>query len=231
MSIGTAYLEISVRDQDSRHNIGEAVHVQSFIAALKADDPRDAYAALKLCIERGITVKAFRAAATEFPIISDRCRRQMLTAMVRRGDLIRGNPGMIDEELIRGWRALLPPYAGKKPLTLYRGEGTGNVRRGTYGVSWTALKEVAISFAQGDWRKDHGGSALIQVEAPPEAIICAPARYGNRYGEREYLVDRLVLQKLGIEVKVLQRFPQMSQRDLESSNSRPDERHEVGEST
>jgi hypothetical protein len=230
MSIDAPYLETSVPDQDSGHNTGEALPVQRFISALKADDALGAYRAFKVCNEQGMSVRAFQA-STELSFISHRCRLKLLAVMVRDGDLIRANPGMNDIELIRGWRALLPSYAGKKPVTLYRGEGADNVRKGTYGVSWTASKEVAISFAQGVWRLGHGGSALIQVEAPPEAIICAPCWYGNRYGEREYVVDRLVLQQLGIEVKVLQRFPQMSQRDLESSNSRPAERREAGEST
>jgi hypothetical protein len=51
-----------------------------------------------------------------------------------------------------------------------------------------------------------GGSVLIQTLAPPDAIICAPYRLNNRYGENEYLVDRRRLDR----VTVLLRFSQLS---------------------
>jgi hypothetical protein len=69
---------------------------------------------------------------------------------------------------------------------------------------------VAEDFANRWYRTSKGGSALIRVQAPPEAIICAPWQYNNRFAEREYLVDRLTLARWGIKVDVLERFPQMT---------------------
>jgi hypothetical protein len=46
------------------------------------------------------------------------------------------------------------------------------------------------------------GSVLLQVEAGPETIICAPCLLADHYGEDEYLVDR---RRLG-RVTVFERF-------------------------
>lgn len=107
--------------------------------------------------------------------------------------------------LIRALRVLLPPYRGPA-VTLFRGEGARNRHRRTYGLSWTSEREVAEDFANRDWRTSVGGSVLLQTRAPPAAIICAPHRLDNRFGEREYLVDRRRLDG----VTVLKRFSQLS---------------------
>jgi hypothetical protein len=51
-----------------------------------------------------------------------------------------------------------------------------------------------------------GGSVLLETLAPAEAIICAPALLDDRYGEKEYIVDRRRL----TFVNVIDRFPQLS---------------------
>jgi hypothetical protein len=91
------------------------------------------------------------------------------TEKIDNGDKMRGQFGMNDRDLIRGLRALLPQYRGRKPLTLYRGEGAENVRRRTYGLSWTGSSAVAEDFANRWYRTSKGGSAPIRVQAPPEA--------------------------------------------------------------
>ena len=48
----------------------------------------------------------------------------------------------------------------------------------------------AIAAEQGFCRTCEGGSILLETMAPPEAIICAPAMFGDRYAEQEYVVDR-----------------------------------------
>src|SRR5690606_17139289 len=98
-------------------------------------------------------------------------------------------------------RMLLPPYDGA-PMLLYRGEGARNLRRRTYGPSWTKSREMAETFALQDrWRYTRGGSVLLETLAPAEAIICA----SDEFQEEEYLVDRRMLDN----VKVLDRYPQL----------------------
>jgi hypothetical protein len=129
-------------------------------------------------------------------------RDAWLTIYIHSGEHIRCEVGD-DLLLIRALRVLLPPYRGRA-VTLYRGGSFYNRCRRTYGLSWTRECEVAEGFANGDWRRCVGGSVLLQTLAPPDAIICAPHRLNNRYGEDEYLVDR---RRLGL-VTVLRRFAQ-----------------------
>ena len=118
------------------------------------------------------------------------------------GDHIRSEAND-DAALIAGLRRLLPPYTGG-PMVLYRGCSAWNRRRRTYGMSWTASREVAEGFAEGMWRIFQGGSVVLAVEAPPDSIICALALLDNSYGEDEYLVDRRRLRN----VRVLRRLAQ-----------------------
>jgi hypothetical protein len=46
---------------------------------------------------------------------------------------------------------------------------------------------------------------LLETAAPPEAIICAPAMFGDRYTEEEYVVDRR-------RIKVVQRLSRRTSR-------------------
>ena len=98
-------------------------------------------------------------------------------------------------------RCLLPPYKGPG-LTLYRGDSAFNRRRRTYGMSWSASRSVAADFAQRNRRLYSDGSVLLEAEAPPDAIVFAPALHVNDYAEDEYVVDRRRLRN----VRVLERF-------------------------
>jgi hypothetical protein len=131
-------------------------------------------------------------------------RDAWLTIYVHYGDHIRLEVGK-DLLLIRALRVLLPPYRGRA-VTLYRGETFWNRCQRTYGVSWTNERDVAEGFANGYIPVSKGGSVLLQTRALPAAIICAPHRLNNRYGENEYLVDR---PRLG-RVTVLRRFSQLN---------------------
>jgi hypothetical protein len=128
-------------------------------------------------------------------------QRAWLQIHIHYGDHVRLEVGD-DLLMIRALRVLLPPYRGPA-VTLFRGDSFSNRCRRTYGLSWTSERAVAEDFANGDLRADiGGGSVLLQTLAPADAIICAPHRLDNRYGENEYLVDR---RRLGC-VTVLQRF-------------------------
>lgn len=102
-------------------------------------------------------------------------------------------------------KVLLPVYTGPG-LILYRGEGAWNRRRGTYGMSWTSSRDIADAFARGVWRTHQGGSVLLQTDAPPEAILYAPALDGDHYDEQEYIVESRRLSR----VVVLCRYNQIS---------------------
>src|SRR5262245_51916892 len=134
--------------------------------------------------------------------ISPDMRAGWLRVWTKFGDDIRSEI-QDDRVLIDGLRALLPPYRGPG-LTLYRGDSAYNRRRRSYGPSWTSSRDAAEHFATGFWQSFVGGSVLLQTNAPPDAIVCAPGLHDNRYGEDEYLVDRRRLHA----VTALQRYPQ-----------------------
>jgi hypothetical protein len=80
-------------------------------------------------------------------------------------------------------RLLLPVYQGLG-LRLFRGESFFSRRRRSHGLSWSDDSEVARSYAEsGVCRTANGGSILLTVDAPAEAIICAHA---IRFREREF---------------------------------------------
>jgi hypothetical protein len=138
-------------------------------------------------------------------------RRRFLGVWLKGGDHIRGE---VDNDLvlIDALRAMLPRYTGKDK-TLYRGDSAFNRKLRTYGLSWTAAREVGRGFASGLWQTFEGGSVLLQARVPKEAIICAPAHIDSRFTEeREYLVDRRLVPR----VDVIERFPQ---RDLETEDA------------
>jgi hypothetical protein len=109
-----------------------------------------------------------------------------------------------DFVLIDALRVLLPPYKGPGH-ELYRGvgdRGFDNVaasyrrqyrrkrkrlRTLPYGISWTASREVADTFALQHREIPYRGSAILQTLAPPEAIICRVPLSMNH--QVEYLVD------------------------------------------
>ena len=87
-------------------------------------------------------------------------------------------------------RCLLPPYEGPG-LTLYRGDSAFNRRRRTYGMSWSASRGASPPILPKRHRRVYSdGSVLLEAEAPPDAIVFAPALHVNDYAEDEYVVDR-----------------------------------------
>jgi hypothetical protein len=61
-------------------------------------------------------------------------------------------------------------------------------------------------FAQGIWRTTEGGSVLLRVEAPTEAIIFSQAPAADHYEEAEYVIDTRRLKG----VTVIRRYRQLS---------------------
>jgi hypothetical protein len=141
--------------------------------------------------------RAFRSVAGIS--LPEETKHIFLSIWLRYGDHIRLECGS-DLDLIIGLRAILPPYEGSM-VHLYRGEGVFNRRRRTYGLSWSADREVADSFAKGIWRQTQGGSVLLETVAPADAIICT----SDDFGESEFLVDRRRLHR----VFVLQRYSEL----------------------
>ena len=77
----------------------------------------------------------------------------------------------------------------------------------TYGLSWSADVRVARGFAlAGIHRTKWAVTVLLETYAPPDAIICAPAKLNNHNDEREFAVDRRRL----CAVTVIERFGQLS---------------------
>lgn len=143
---------------------------------------------------------AFRKVAKAAPV-PDLSRNFFLQVFLSLGDHIRQETGD-DLTYVKGLRSLLPPYSGP-PVLLYRGDSASNRRRRTYGPSWSADKDVARSFALNASNHFTGGGVLLATTAEPSAIIAAPAILDDRYGEREYIVDRRFLSKVWVE----ERFP------------------------
>ena len=145
------------------------------------------------------------------PSVPKETRDFFLQVHVSHGDHIRQETGH-DLSYASGLRVLLPRYMGPA-MKLYRGEGALNRKHRTYGLSWSSNKAVARSFAETSaYRCSEGGSVLLATLALPEAIICVPAMFGDRYEEREVIVDRRCLSKVHVE----ERFPQLTIAELET---------------
>jgi hypothetical protein len=140
---------------------------------------------------------------------SEELRLHFLDTYVARGNHIRQEVG--DDFLVAdALRLLLPVYQGPG-LRLFRGESFFNRRRRSHGLSWSDDSEVARSYAEsGVCRTANGGSILLAVDAPAEAIICAHA---IRFGEREFLVDRRCLKG----ISVVGRYQQSTRGQAESA--------------
>jgi hypothetical protein len=134
------------------------------------------------------------------PAPSDQFRRFLLNLWRHDRDHIRQEVGD-DLLLADALRVMLPPYDGPA-ITLYRGEGFGNRKRRTYGLSWSSDIEIARCFAKRYCRNTSGGSVLLEVTASPEAIVCRVAEAVDSYVEKEVVVDRRLLRG----VKALERF-------------------------
>jgi hypothetical protein len=151
-------------------------------------------------VDGGGWARAMRAAA-RLTSVPRATREFFLQLYLDYGDSIRQECDDLD--LMAGLRALLPKYKGAA-VRLYRGESFYNRSRRTYGLSWTASREVARAYAEtGFYRTFKGGSVLLETLAPPSAIICAPALLDDRYKESEYIVDRRLT-----FVRLIERFNQ-----------------------
>jgi hypothetical protein len=131
--------------------------------------------------------------------VPKRTREVFLRLYVTHGYHIRQET-LDDLALIDGLRVLLPRYRGPA-MRLYRGQGALEPRGRSYGLSWSASREVAAGHAQGLWRHCRGGSVLLEALAPPDAIICRIHADEDRYGETEYLVDRRRLRRVQVAAK------------------------------
>lgn len=159
--------------------------------------------------------RAFRAVSSR-PAVPDATRSYFLQVFLKCGDHIRQETG---DDLVyaSGLRVLLPPYKGRAPLRLYRGEGALNRKRRTYGLSWTNTREVARRFAEiGNYRCSVGGSVLLTTLAPRAAIICAPALLTDSYSEDEYIVDRRFLSNVNVE----ERFAHLTTEEFDALRAR-----------
>ncbi|WP_157959875.1 hypothetical protein [Devosia submarina] len=131
--------------------------------------------------------------------VSPDIRTSFLKFWLTHGDTMRSQVAS-DLILIGGLRTLLPPYQGE-PVQLFRGETAGNRQRRTYGMSWSAQRSVAESYASVRADRNDGGMVVLGTFAPTEAIISAPGLIVPGINEGEYIVDR---RKLG-EILVLAR--------------------------
>lgn len=153
----------------------------------------------------GTWVKAMLAVARA-PTLTDEARLQFLECWLTHGNSIRGHVND-DLVLIQGLRALLPRHQGRRTFILYRGDSAFNRQRRSYGLSWSTSADTARSFANGLWSTFNGGAVVLRACVPASAIICAPVKFGgDRYAEKEYLVDR---RRLG-RVTIIERIPQRS---------------------
>lgn len=123
-------------------------------------------------------------------------RRRFLLIWLDFGDTLRSHVAD-DLTLIRALRVLLPAYEGG-PVPLFRGESLGNRARRTYGISWSSDRQVAADFARNSANRYEGGTVVLQVLAPPEAIISAPGLMLPQQSVDEYLVDRRQLPKVSV---------------------------------
>jgi hypothetical protein len=78
-----------------------------------------------------------------------------------------------DRALMKMLRVLLPPYRGPA-MRLFRGTGSSERRRRTYGFSWTTDPAIAELFAApGRHYPPDAGTVVLETLAPSKAIIAA----------------------------------------------------------
>jgi hypothetical protein len=189
-------LRALLAEQNSR----EAELINRFVSAATSGDVAGFETAMHELWDGGILLQqAFRAVG-RLQRVAPAIRAYFLQKWISDGDSIR-NEMREDRFLLPALRMLLPPYNGPA-VRLYRGDSAFNRRRRTYGMSWSARRDVAEGFALGIWRRFRGGSVLLETLAPAEAIICVPHLHDDTFEEAEYLVDRRRLSS----VKILARF-------------------------
>jgi len=190
-----------VRDRLKQLRQEQRQTADDFIACIKSENAQGLPPCLEKLRKHEAFLLGFRAAA-RLENVSETVRMAFLGIWEVHGDALRGEIRQ-DVTLIDGLWRLLPSYSGPQ-MTLFRGESARNRRYRTYGLSWTADKDVAEDFAEYAARHEVGGGVLLRCVAPATAIISAPAIQGDRYGEQEYLVDRRRL----TSIDVLERFSQ-----------------------
>ena len=184
----------------------ERAAIRALVDATRLDDPKALFQAFESVETQCIWVQAMRA-LSRLSNVPDKMKARWLQTWAISGDHIRGETEN-DRVLADALRQLLPPYQGAA-IRLYRGDSAWNRRRRTYGLSWTASREVATGFAEGIWQTFDGGSVVLETDAPAEAVICALHLHSQAldlrdYEESEYLVDRRKLE----QVRVIERFAQ-----------------------
>lgn len=193
----------------------ERESVVAFVAAVGNANMAEVSRAVIGLDLRGTWRPAFRSIARLQLNPGLRFRRKALAWWIKHGDSIRCEVND-DCLLIAGLRVLLPPYTGPA-VTLYRGDSLYNRHHRTYGLSWSARRAVAESFARGIWRTFTGGSVLVQTSAPATAIVCRVGRASDNHQEAEYIVDRRRLEG----VKAIARYPQISPDELQQATAQP----------
>lgn len=184
-------------DGDDRRR--ERAAVAALLSAIREEDVSALAEALSEIDTSYAWKQAFRACA-RLQGAPRGIREALLTFWLDFGDTLRSHVAD-DLTLIRALHVLLPIYNGG-PVTLFRGESVGNRARRTYGMSWSSDRHVAAGFARNSADKYAGGTVVLEVLAPPEAIISAPGLLLPATSVDEYVVDRRRLPK----VSVLERF-------------------------
>jgi hypothetical protein len=202
-----------VRERIAKDRRDRQAVLDTIRAGVLASDPDRIGAGLAQC---EYILDGFSGAARVIrrcPPPSASCRRWFRDDLwVRFGDHLRsevGSAGLLADAL----RVMMPPYHGRAALRLWRGEIAANLRRRTYGLSWSRSIGVADGFARGIMRTCRGGSVILETDAPAPAIICRVPDTG-RYGELETLVDPRLLKR----VRVTKRYAQVARDEYRRAN-------------
>ena len=191
--------ELARQEDDRRH-----MNVQRFVTAIRQSDPHmlfDALTALEfdrdgLRAAFGMVVAGIEASAGIRELLM---KSWVLNAQIR-------NDVKDDELLLDALPRLLPPYHGVG-RRLYRGEVGHAHETGSYGWAWSSEIDAVRDFAR-EAQAHPSGGLVLAVDAPAEAIFCAPAEHPHlREGECEYMVDRRVLARRGVEIEVVETLP------------------------
>jgi hypothetical protein len=177
---GRALAEQGKRERDYLRGIETAIQAADW---QRLDDH---FRTLLACVTRGWPRAMRRIAGLNGA--PPEIREYFLKAWLDNGPHIRQETGD-DILLTRALRVLLPPYVGP-PVTLYRGESAWNRRHRTYGLSWSAVEEVADRYAQRA-RAMYKDSVVLRVDAPSKAILCTYVTTdSDLHTEQEYILDR-----------------------------------------
>lgn len=137
--------------------------------------------------------------------VDDSIKPVFTEAWLRSGDRMTEQVGG-DLVFVSALRLFLTPYEGPA-LSLFRGVSFWDWTCRSYGVSWSADKECARSDALAA-RRSLGGSVLLETNAPPQAVVFAPATEHGR--AQRHIVDRRLLH----EVRPVERLSDPSLADL-----------------